>query len=161
MNTITFLMLVLLGISLVSLSFFVFENLKESQAKVSARESLNEITSYVASVVVDAYEQANKNFFTSETQPVVNISINLPRKVGGKRYYVKLEGDNMTVVGNFATTNISSGIEKIFAETADGVVQSYSFLPYNLTGGGEIDSFGTAHYVQIFRFNDTLVVIIT
>ena len=90
MNTITFLMLVLLGISLVSLSFFVFENLKESQAKVSARESLNEITSYVASVVVDAYEQANKNFFTSETQPVVNISINLPRKVGGKRYYVKL-----------------------------------------------------------------------
>lgn len=159
MNVVSFLMIVLLGVSLISLSFLVAEQLKEMHSRVTARESLKEITSYIASVVVDAYEQAQKSSLKSDVKPIVNLSIELPKKVGGERYYIQFGGRYYTITGiaslgnsqSIGTGDVFVGVDKVVGSTESGLSQAYASLPYVLMGGGIIDSYTNEHYIAIFR----------
>ncbi|RLF60107.1 MAG: hypothetical protein DRN25_03285 [Thermoplasmata archaeon] len=159
MNVISFLVITLLGISIIALSFTVFEHAKASHSQIAAKESLKDITSYIANVVVDAFEQANKSKKVSDSEPVINVSILLPKKVGGKRYFVEFGGRYFSI-GAEATFrgsrslgigSVFAGVDKVVASTEDGKISAYSPLPYPLVGGGIIDSITPQHYIAIFR----------
>ncbi len=132
MTTVTFLITVLIGLAIVSSSYIFFSAMSDSMADASSIENLREVTAYTSSSIVSLYEQAKKGSFISTTVPVVNMSLNIPKRILGQYYTITVENDTVTAV------------------TDDGNSAS-SKLPYSVNSTGEIDSKSSTHVILIYR----------
>ncbi len=110
--------------------------MSDSLTEASSIEDLKEVTAYTSSLVVSLYGQAKKASFVSDTTPIVNVSLNLPKRIGGQYYTVTVDGDTVTAV------------------TDDGNSAS-SKLPYGLNATGEIDSKSSTHFIVIYKTGES------
>lgn len=130
MKVTTFILLALLGFFIVLSTIYYYNQIGEKYSEASNSESLRGIASKVAEIVISAIE-TSRDIDYAETEPVVNISFELPEKVVSESYRVIING---SIVKAVSRTGLSSGSSK---------------LPYNVSASGSIDSRDSSHFIAV------------
>ena len=133
-EAVSYALLIVLGVAIVSSTFVVFNNLQTSLISIAIESEMNRIVEYISSNVLVAYgvilEGAN-----------VTITLELPSRIQGYRYFVKF---------NTSTDGEKQILILIPAKNLS-VVKKLSTIDGSITFQGQIDSAQLREMVAIIR----------
>lgn len=141
-EVVSYALLVVLGVAIISSTFVVFNNLQTSLASIAVENEVNRIIEYVSDKVLFAYgvilEGAN-----------ITLTLELPLSIQGYRYFVKF--------------NVSMGGEKQITVSIPSrnlsVVKELSTIGSSIVFQGQIDSIQLGETVPIIRASPNLIVL--
>jgi len=141
-EVVSYALLVVLGVAIISSTFVVFNNLQTSLISVAIESEMNRVIEYVSDKVLFAYgvilEGAN-----------ITLTLELPASIQGYRYFVKLntstDGEKQITV-SIPTRNLI-------------VTKKLSTVDSSITFQGQIDSRQLANMVPIIRASSNSIVL--
>ena len=141
-EVVSYALLVVLGVAIISSTFVVFNNLQTSLVSVAIENEMNRIIEYVSNNVLFAYgvilEGAN-----------ITLTLELPSSIQGYRYFIKFntstDGEKQITI-SIPTKNLS-------------VVKELSTIDSSITFQGQIDSMQLGEMVPIIRASPSSIVL--
>ena len=141
-EVVSYALLVVLGVAIISSTFVVFNNLQTSLISVAIESEMNRVIEYVSDKVLFAYgvilEGAN-----------ITLTLELPASIQGYRYFVKFntstDGEKQITV-SIPTKNLI-------------VTKKLSTVDSSITFQGQIDSRQLANMVPIIRASSNSIVL--
>lgn len=142
MKVVTFLLTIIIGMSIVAGTYVFFLGLQQDFSSASSVKTLQGATSTVASNVITAYGHARKSSFYSQTEPAAQITLALPRKIGESDYKINLTGNSVRGWSGMGNSTVSIP------------------LPFNVNSSGLIESQRSPHVLKAYRTNEDTVIFI-
>jgi len=141
-EAVSYALLVVLGVAIISSTFAVFNNLQTSLVSVAIKSEANRVLEYVSRNVLLAYrtvlEGAN-----------ITITLELPSNIQGYRYYIKfnvsINGEKQIVL-LIPTKNLS-------------IIKQLSTIDESIVFQGQIDSRQLKEMIPVIRASPNLIVL--
>jgi len=141
-EAVSYALLVVLGVAIISSTFVVFDNLQTSLMSVAIKSEANRVLEYVSRNVLLAYKTALEGANTT-------ITLELPSSIQGCRYYIKF---NVSINGE-------KQIVLLIPVKNLSVIKKLSTIDESILFQGQIDSRQLKEMIPVIRASLNLIVL--